>query len=319
MQSDVVLFKPMRRWMIVVAVGLVVVTTAVVMVWLLFEAGADPGRRLDAIRTGFTVGLGGGGSIVLFLAIRRQWHQEAVAAVTMQDAAERRITDQYIKATEHLGSTLAQVRIAGLYALERLAQENPRQRQAVTDVISAYLRMPFVLPGDEHEDLEGRQETHVRRVAGQILTAHLRDPRPAGECRGTPDHPEYWAVRLDLTGATLVDFNARHCLFLGGLWCELATFAGTARFTGARFAGVARFAEADFRGTARFTDVVFEDDVLFAGAGPAEAWWFLGAKVTKVKAVLEIPGFQVQPDGTITPERDPGPGRPTPGSVRPSR
>jgi hypothetical protein len=185
----VVLFKPMRRWMIVVAVGLVVITTAVVMVWLLFEAGADPGRRLEAIKTGFTVGLGGGGSIVLFLAIRRQWHQEAVAAVTIRDAAERRITDQYIKATEHLGSTLAQVRIAGLYALERLAQENPGQRQAVSDVISAYLRMPFVLPGDGQEDLEGRQETHVRRVAGQVRTAHLRDPRPAGERRGTPEHP----------------------------------------------------------------------------------------------------------------------------------
>lgn len=307
----------MRRWMIGGAVGFVVLATAAVLVWLLVEAGNDPNRRLEAIRTGFTVGLGGGGAIVLFLAVRRQWHLEAVASVSMRDADERRITDQYIKATEHLGSTLAQVRIAGLYALERLAQENPEQRQAVTDVVSAYLRMPFALPEDD--DLAGQQEVHVRRVAGQILTAHLRDPRPAMERRGTPANPEFWHVRLDLTGATLIDFNARQCVFLGGLRCESAVFAGTARFTEARFAGVARFADADFRSTGRFTNVVFEDDVLFAGAGPSEAWWFLGARVSNLTAVLEIPGFVLQPDGTIAAEPYPGPGRATPDAGRPVR
>jgi hypothetical protein len=73
------------------------------------------------------------------------------------------------------------------------------------------------------------------------------------------------------------------------------TFAGTARFTGARFAGEARFAGANFRST----DAVFEDDVLFAEAGPAEAWWFLGARMTNLNAVLEIPGFHLRPDGSI--------------------
>ncbi|MCE6996633.1 hypothetical protein LZG04_17750 [Saccharothrix sp. S26] len=50
------------------------------------EAGSDPGRRVDAIKTGFTVRLSGGGSIALFLAMRRQWHEEAVAVVTTRDA-----------------------------------------------------------------------------------------------------------------------------------------------------------------------------------------------------------------------------------------
>jgi hypothetical protein len=282
------------------------------MVWLLREAGSDPGRRLEAIKTGFTVGLGGGGSIALFLAIRRQWHQEAVAVVTMRDADERRVTEQYIKATEHLGSPLAQVRIAGLYALERLAQTSPEQRPAVADVIASYLRMPFTLP-DETDgrastaDLDALQEMHVRRAAGKILTTHLRDPRPEAERRGTPTNPEFWAVTLDLTGATLVDFNARHCVFLGGLRCQSATFAGTARFTGARFAGEARFAGADFRDTARFTDAIFEGDVLFADAGRREAWWFLGAKVTNLEAVLEVPGFHVTEDGSIVADTRTGP------------
>ncbi|GAA3649623.1 pentapeptide repeat-containing protein [Lentzea roselyniae] len=275
----------MRRWVIVVCAVLVVVLTAAVLVWLLLEAGADPGRRMEAIKTGFTVGLAGGGSVVLFLAVRRQWHQEVIAVHTTRDADERRLTDLYVKATEHLGSPLAQVRVAGLYALERLAQEYHHQRQVVADVIAAYLRMPY----HQAEDLEAEQELHVRRAAGKILTGNLRGPDP-------------WQVTLDLSGATLVDFNARQCVFPGGLNCEGATFIGIARFTDARFAGVARFVDVSFRGTSRFTGVVFEDDALFDGVRSSDTRWFLGAKLTNLKAVLEIPGFHVAPDGTITPD-----------------
>ncbi|MBB5898089.1 pentapeptide repeat-containing protein [Kutzneria kofuensis] len=282
-----VVLRPLRRWVIVLCAILVVVLTAAVLVWLLHEAGDDPGRRMEAIKTGFTVGLAGGGSIVLFLAVRRQWHQEVVAVVTTRDADERRLTDLYVKATEHLGSPLAQVRVAGLYALERLAQENPHQRQVVADVISAYLRMPWDRSGP---DLETQQELHVRRAAGKILTTHLRA------------EPEFWQITLDLTGATLVDFNARQCVFSGGLNCPSATFIGIARFTDARFQGEARFAEADFQGTVRFTGATFDGDVLFAGARSSGPWWFTGAKLTNHKAVLEIPGFHVAPDGTIRPD-----------------
>ncbi|MDX8148553.1 pentapeptide repeat-containing protein [Lentzea sp. BCCO 10_0061] len=278
--------RPLRRWVIVVCGVLAVVVTAAVLVWLLAEAGSDPGRRIEAIKTGFTVGLAGGGSIVLFLAVRRQWHQEVVAVITARDADERRLTDLYVKATEHLGSPLAQVRIAGLYALERLAQENPHQRQVVTDVISAYLRMPFA---DGDDDLETQQELHVRRSAGTILTTHLREP-------------EFWGVKVDLSRAVLVDFNARGCVFTGGLNCEKVVFHGVARFTDARFAGVARFVDADFRDTSRFTGVTFEDDVLFSGVRSRDSRWFLGARLTNHKAVLEIPGFHVEPDGTIKPD-----------------
>lgn len=280
-----VVLRPLRRWVIVLCAALVVALTAAVLLWLLHEAGADPARRMEAIRTGFTVGLAGGGSIVLFLAVRRQWHQEVVAVVTTRDADERRLTDLYVKATEHLGSPFAQVRVAGLYALERLAQENPHQRQVVADVISAYLRMPF----QEADDLETNQELHVRRAAGKILTTHLREP-------------EFWGVTLDLIGATLVDFNARDCVFTGGLNCQSATFIGVARFTKATFAGKARFVDADFRGTGRFTGATFEGDVLFDGSRSADTRWFTGAKLTNVRAVLEIPGFHVEPDGTIKPD-----------------
>ena len=38
--------------------------------------------------------------------------------------------------------------MAGLYALERLGQDNPKLRQTVIDVICAYLRMPYTPPAE---------------------------------------------------------------------------------------------------------------------------------------------------------------------------
>ncbi len=77
------------------------------------------------------------------LAFRRQRHQEVATVWTDADATERRITELYTKAVEQLGSEKAPVRLGGLYALERLAQDNPDHRQTIVNVICAYLRMPF--------------------------------------------------------------------------------------------------------------------------------------------------------------------------------
>jgi hypothetical protein len=135
----------------------VMVLVAAGVVWLLLGVGA--GRdQLDAIRTGSALAVGLGGIIVLWLAIRRQRsteldllqkyeaHQlaERVAEAGERDATARRITDLYAKAVDQLGSDQAPVRLGGLYALERLAQDNPDPllRQTVVNVICAYLRMP---------------------------------------------------------------------------------------------------------------------------------------------------------------------------------
>jgi hypothetical protein len=56
------------------------------------------------------------------------------------------VTELYTKAADQLGSDKAPVRLAGLYALERLAQDNPSQRQTIVNVICAYLQMPYTTP-----------------------------------------------------------------------------------------------------------------------------------------------------------------------------
>ncbi|QKV72996.1 pentapeptide repeat-containing protein [Amycolatopsis sp. Hca4] len=307
------------RAVLAMAVGTALVVAAVVTaLWIgLTTDGADPARvsaRLEVLRIGLSLGLGGGGLFALYLAWRRQRatdlallqkerdqadvarahalqervaaenraHQERVALATETDATARRITELFGKAVEHLGAAEAPVRLGGLYALERLAQDNPAQRQTIVNVICAYLRMPVDPPPDPDDDPEARRrrrEHEVRLTAQRILAGHLRPgPEP-----GTPAATFWPGLELDLTGAVLTeaDFSGchLHALRLTGVTFHGATrFAGTTfaedtAFEDATFTGEAHFGRATFAGRAQFRDMTLAGDADFA-----EAKFLLGAR-----------------------------------------
>jgi pentapeptide repeat protein len=259
-------------------------------IWLLLSTGADS-DKLDAIRTGGTLGVGLGGIVALWLAIRRQRSTELdvlqkyeAAQDSRDDAMERRITELYTKAVEQLGG-VAPVRLGGLYSLERLAQNNESQRQTIANVLCAYLRMPFtplprpkltpmevtihrtpsVRPGpasSDHDDPR-YQEQQVRLAAQRILTNHLRV---------TPEHGDLlWKdINVDLTGATLIDFDLAHCQ-IGDCLMTDTTFIGRLDFTAACISGKADFTRAQFTGVALFSEAQFKSDVMLYKA------WFISS------------------------------------------
>jgi uncharacterized protein YjbI with pentapeptide repeats len=315
-------------WTIASWAVLTVLVGVGVAVWLLlaYTGGNTETNQvqLDAIRTAGTIVVGTGGVVALLLAARRQRgteialkqkdrdqadaarahalqvrvaeqtsrHQERVAAATEADAESRRITDLYTKAVEQLGARQAPVRLGGLYALERLAQDNPGQRQTIVNVLCAYLRMPYQLPGERPADdadepkvavyLERVQEREVRLTAQRLLADHLK--YELDRARRNP--PTFWPdITLDLTGATLIDFSLPVCrtssatftsaVFVGDATFQLAitdhatfrmaTFTGDATFDGIRFT-FADFESATFHGDATFWSATFTDDAVFRWA-----------------------------------------------------
>lgn len=299
---------PLPRWTVPV-VALVALAAAVGAGWLLWwwitrldftdPAAKDrASAQLDTVKIAASIAVGGGGLFALYLAARRQRTQELelearhvelaqrdrVQAHVEQDAVDRRVTELYSKAAEQLGSDKAPVRLAGLYALERLAQDNQFQRQTVAKLLCAYLRMPYSLPGapprddaNEHDHVEHRertQEHEVRLAAQRVLADHLL----AAPSFDVPNPGEtFWAdTDLDLTGATLIDLNLAECqirdAYFGG-----ARFVGSAmlggvvitrrvRFGRARFESDANFVMAAFAGPASFDDVYFAGEAAFGMA-----------------------------------------------------
>ena len=268
--------------------------------------------RLDMVKIALTVVAGIGGLVALVVAYRRQKvteaadrHQREVAADTKHDLAERRITELYTKAAEQLGNDKAPVRLAGLYALERLAQNNIEHRQTIIDVICAYLRMPFTPPAvpkpepasvaaspndaaagpadmagdqpspavvteDEAEQRRRQEELQVRLTAQHILTRHLTrqgdlSVDQAEVFIARTDHTFWPGCSLNLTNAYLADFNLRHGHLADAIFAS-ATFTGYAAFDRARFTEGAEFSEATFNGVARFRNATFNE---YAGFGRA--------------------------------------------------
>lgn len=294
--------QPISWWWALLAGALVAAAAATTMWFMLAQTEPLQGAqrataRIDAIRTALTVGAGTGGAAALLLALRRQWlsehthiRQEEADAAAEFDAAERRITELYTAAAGQLGSDSPPVRLAGLYALERLAQDHPNHRQTIVDVFCAYLRMPFTPtspPGLLESELAGlsvpertaavaaqqaaaaawEQERVVRVTAQHILTRHLwvgidRGEDPTWPLHPAPGEPKFWPdIELDLTGAVLLDFE------FTGRRVETATFAGT------RFVGGANFAHAEFVQHGHFHGARFEQgSAHFLGA------WF-GSRV----------------------------------------
>jgi hypothetical protein len=114
--------------------AITVVVAAVIWLVLLrrLYGGQEAPIQLDVIRTAGTLVIGTGGAVALLLTARRQRYTELTLVHTDRDATERRITELYTKAADQLGSEKAPVRLAGLYALERLVQNAPNLRQTMS-------------------------------------------------------------------------------------------------------------------------------------------------------------------------------------------
>ncbi|WP_156893801.1 pentapeptide repeat-containing protein, partial [Actinokineospora enzanensis] len=263
------------RPVLVIVVPVVAATIAAIMVLSRVLDVASSGGRLDMIRTALAVGAGTGAVMTLVLGWRRQWSTE-------HDAAERRLTELYVKAVEQLGSDKAAVRHGALYALERVAQDNPEHRQTVVNVICAYLRAPYTPPPDtpmprrlsgvraplrpakarpatppttDHsltaDGQDTQQEREVRLTAQRILRDHLR-ARPHTSSSWIP-RARRLAQRLRRPARTFwagidLDLTGATLINLDLAHCT----ARTASFTSATFTGYANFRSTTFTSYANF-------------------------------------------------------------------
>jgi hypothetical protein len=102
------------------------------------------------------------------------------------------VTDRYAKAITQLGDEKLDVRIGGIYALERVARDSRRDHAAVMEVLAAFIREHSPkLPPSEPRSGEHRQPipADVKAVLTVIGRRFVtRDIRP-----------------IDLTGADLAD------------------------------------------------------------------------------------------------------------------
>lgn len=115
------------------------------------------------------------------------------------------VTGRYTQAIEQLGSDKPDVRIGGIYALERIARDSPRDHPTIMEVLAAFIRMhsheqwPPAQPGEQRPERATRPD--VQAAATVIGRRTIRyDIEP-------PDLTAADLTRADLTGANLTSAN----------------------------------------------------------------------------------------------------------------
>ncbi|MER5950315.1 hypothetical protein ABT127_30145 [Streptomyces sp. NPDC001904] len=134
------------------------------------------------------------------------------------------------QADTQLGHEQAAVRLAGVYAMARLADDWSEQRQVCVNVLCAYLRMPYTPgltePGFKHPERE------VRLTIIRTIRDHLQNPTTTTTWCG---------LDLDLNGTTFDGGDFSNSIFSGGM----------VDFTGSTFSGgTVNFSRSTFSGRA---------------------------------------------------------------------
>jgi hypothetical protein len=236
---------------------------------------------------------------------------------TLQTTRDGQIADLYGKAVEQLGSEKLDVRIGGIYALERIARDSARDHPTVIEVLSAFIRehsrepWPQAEPGADPPRRETRPDVQAAlTVIGR--RDRERDARAVDLSRANltgADLSHGFLPEADLTNACLIRANLSHaCLvraFLTGV--DLADAGLFEVDLTSAFLYQANFTNADLGG-ADLTDANLERAKLtnahLAGADFTGAQLkgadFTGADLTWVvwPEGQEIPtGWQLDVDG----------------------
>jgi len=140
-----------------------------------------------------------------------------VARETLEVTGQGQVTDRYTKAIEQLGSKKLDVRIGGIFALERIALDSARDHPTVIEVLAAFIRehsrkqWPKPTPENRAPQRATRPDVQAAlRVIGRRDATHDRQP-------------------TDLTGANLTGADVTRA--------DLARADFRANLTGANLTG----------------------------------------------------------------------------------
>ncbi|MEV5544170.1 pentapeptide repeat-containing protein [Saccharopolyspora shandongensis] len=128
-------------------------------------------------------------------------------ASSVSTQQEGQLTDRFTKAVEQIGADKLEVRVGGIYALERIARDSPRDHSAVVEVLAALIR--------EHPPAS------PIRNGRPILAADLQAAVTVISRRDTTREPENY--RIALAGAQLAGAEFPRGAALAGVDLEGAT------------------------------------------------------------------------------------------------
>jgi pentapeptide repeat protein len=129
-----------------------------------------------------------------------------VSRRTLELTEQGQVTDRYTKAIEQLGSEKLDVRIGGIYALERVARDSARDHPTVMEVLTAFIREHSRehWPPPDHPAGRERERSTRPDVQAAVTVVGRRDAKRDIRQISLTDAD---LTRADLNGASLTRAN----------------------------------------------------------------------------------------------------------------
>jgi uncharacterized protein YjbI with pentapeptide repeats len=119
-------------------------------------------ERVNAENGVYSLLFQGTGAIVLVGLTYTGWRYLRRINDRLQSSANQEMSDRFSQAIHHLASDKLEVRLGGIYTLESLAQESPREHWMIMEVLTAFVRERSLA---QQEEIRQQQ-----RLTGQRLS-----------------------------------------------------------------------------------------------------------------------------------------------------
>ena len=235
-------FDALNPWLqlaVPVLVAVVAITALILTLVIQRKAAREAGRHAERAAEAALQTAASADRSAQAAAVAADAAQEAVginretAASIARRAESDSLSGRYQDAARQLGHDKAAVRLAGVVALARLADEWVKQRQTCIDVLCAYLRM-----ASDHESIqESEGERQVRVAILRLMGSHLNADADLNWC---DCHFDFSYAELPTVTWNRPTFNKRP------------------DFSHARFAGPVSIAQAQFDQGVSFVLAAFE-------------------------------------------------------------
>jgi hypothetical protein len=131
------------RWPLAGLAALVIILACVLVIpqWLIrWELGAqartltptDTAKAINDVRATLLQGIGGA---VILLGAYFTYRQLQTGREQLQIAQQGQVTERFTRAIDQLGHAELDVRLGGIYALERIANDSPNDRTTIAEVL----------------------------------------------------------------------------------------------------------------------------------------------------------------------------------------
>ena len=156
------------------------------------EAGIeDPKERIELendLRATYAQTLGGA---ILLIALLFAWKRMSTTEKIVEVSRQAQMTERFTRAIDQLGASLLtgekkfEIRLGGIYALERIARESEENHWSVVEILTAYVREDAL----RKQRADQRAEKMLGESGGTKRLVSSASPQGASGNRTSSPHP----------------------------------------------------------------------------------------------------------------------------------